>query len=40
MRIGGSEPANDQLTVNANGGDDRLALGDGLRPLIKVNVIA
>lgn len=36
MQIRGSEPANDQLTVNTLGGDDRLRLGDGLSSLMKV----
>lgn len=39
-QILGSEPANDQLTVDAQGGDDLLRLGGGLRSLIKVSVVA
>jgi Ca2+-binding RTX toxin-like protein len=40
MQILGSEPANDQLTVDAQGGDDLLKLGNGLRSLIKASVVA
>ena len=39
MTITGSERANDRLTVNALGGDDRLKLRDGLSSLINVSVI-
>jgi hypothetical protein len=40
MQISGSEPANDQLSVNGQGGNDRVKLGDGLSSLIKVGVNA